>query len=43
MVFLAMLIFYTVIGLFMEHHKPPIGHETGVIVLVGIIISFSIR
>lgn len=43
MVFLAMLIFYTIIGLFMEHHKPPIGHETGLIVLVGILISFSIK
>ena len=43
MVFLAMLIFYTIIGLYMEHHKPPIGHETGIIVLTGMLISFSIR
>ena len=43
MVFLAMLIFYTIIGLFMEHKKPPIGHETGVIVLLGMLISFYIR
>ena len=43
MLFLAMLIFYTVIGLYMEHHKPPVGHETGVIVLVGMAISFGVK
>ena len=43
MVFLAMLIFYTVVGLYMEKVKPPIGHETGVIVLLGMSISFVIQ
>jgi NhaP-type Na+/H+ or K+/H+ antiporter len=43
MILLGMLIFYSIIGLYMEHKKPPIGHETGVIVVLGMLISFYLK
>ena len=41
--FAIMLILYSLIGSYMEKAKPPIFHETGVIILIGITISFIIH
>ena len=41
--FLLMLIIYTSVGLYMEKAKPSFGHETGVILLMGISISFLVQ
>jgi len=40
MVFLFMLILYTMIGSFMEQNKPCIGHETGIIMLITGTMSY---
>ena len=42
MVMMGMLVFYSIIGTYMEKVKPPIGHETGIIILLGIIISIIV-
>ena len=41
--FAIMLTLYSLIGSYMEKCKPPILHETGVIIIVGIIISYFIN
>ena len=39
MIIFFLLAFYVVIGSFMEHRKFLIGHETGVAILMGFVIS----
>lgn len=41
--FAIMLTLYSLIGSYMEKAKPPIFHETGVIILIGITISYLIH
>lgn len=41
--FLTMLILYTFVGLYMEKKKFAFGHETGVILLIGIGISYTVK
>ncbi len=41
--FAIMLTLYSLIGSYMEKRKPPILHETGVIIIIGIIISYFIN
>jgi hypothetical protein len=36
----AMLIIYMVIGSVLEKAKPPCGHEAGIIILIGIVVSY---
>lgn len=43
MIFLTLLMIYTVLGLYMEKKKPIVGHETGVIIIIGMIISFWVK
>ena len=43
MIFLVLLVTYTILGLYMEHKKPPIGHETGIIIIIGMIVSYTIK
>ena len=43
MIFLTLLMIYTILGLYMEKKKPIIGHETGIIIVLGMIISFIFR
>lgn len=38
-----MLIIYSLIGSYMEKIKPPIFHETGIIIIIGIIIGYCIK
>ena len=38
-----MLIIYSLIGSYMEKKKPPIFHETGIIIIIGIIIGAIIK
>ena len=37
--FLTLLILYITIGTYMEDKHPPVGHETGVIIIIGIAFS----
>ena len=41
--FLTMLILYTFVGLYMEKRKFSFGHETGVILLIGIGLSYTVK
>ncbi len=41
--FSGMLIIYSLIGSYMEKKKPPIFHETGIIIIIGIIIGAIIK
>ena len=41
--FAIMLTTYSLIGSYMEKAKPPIFHETGVIILIGITVSYIIH
>ena len=38
-----MLIIYSLIGSYMEKKKPPIFHETGIIIIIGIIIGVILK
>ena len=40
MILLTLLMIYTVLGLYIEKKKPIVGHETGVVIVIGMIISF---
>ena len=42
MLFLGLLTVYIIVGTFMESKHCAIGHETGVIILIGIAVSFTI-
>ena len=42
MCILTMLVLYALLGSYWEHHKPPIGHETGFIVALGIGVSLLV-
>jgi solute carrier family 9 (sodium/hydrogen exchanger), member 6/7 len=39
----ALLLLYVVGGGYMEHKKSPFGHETGIALIAGLIISGSLR
>ncbi len=41
--FAIMLTLYSLIGSYMEKRKPPIFHETGIIILIGITVSYIIH
>ena len=43
MLFLVMLIFYINIGLYMEKKQFRFGHETGVVIIFGLAVSFTIK
>ena len=40
LVFLVVLIIFVIVGAYMEQKKFIVGHETGVIILLGMLISF---
>lgn len=43
MIIFVMLMLYVILGSFMEHKETPFGHETGVALLAGLIISAIIH
>lgn len=39
-VIMFIIILYMIIGSYLEHRHSTIGHESGIIILIGIVISF---
>ena len=39
---LSMLVMYAMLGSYFERNHPPLGHETGFIIILGIGVSFLI-
>ena len=42
LIIISILLVYTTVGMWMEQKKFPWGHETGVIIIFGIFISFLV-
>lgn len=41
-IFLLLLI-YIVVGTIVEKKKPRVGHEAGIVILAGVVISYSVK
>jgi hypothetical protein len=42
-VIFVMLMLYVILGTYMEHKHAPFGHETGVALIAGLIISAAVH
>jgi len=43
LIFIFMLVFYSIIGAYMDRKRPIIGHETGLIIVLGCTISLILN